>query len=279
MPPAASLWKMSTWCSGSSAYMPGTSGPSTAHTSSVAFVPKVVFLILGPATQPATIWSLRKMTAAVVNSPSRRTPRRPRHYLMQLFLPKTTSLPSCCSSSNLMLTFCPSSPPVVLQRVARRTLERETLARHYWVVREVLRAAHGRRAAADDEDRAPRTWTPLESRRPPIVVVVLVMLPDAAREATLPGARAVVTGVVVGLHPRVAACRGAVRQIVDRLRPALALQVAPLAAVSLEVAGRLLPLRWVPLALPRVCVLCWFSFFPTKPTSIGTGPDRSIAWR
>ena len=56
--------------------------------------------------------------------------------------------------------------PVVLQRVARWLVERETLARHYRVVREVLRAAHGHRAAAVDEDRAPLTWTPLESRRP-----------------------------------------------------------------------------------------------------------------
>ena len=84
------------------------------------------------------------------------------------------------------------------------------------------------------------------------------MLPDAARETTLPGACAVVTGAVVGVHPRVAARRGAVGQIVDRLRPALALRVAPLAAiaaVSLEVARGLLPLRWVPLALPRVCLV------------------------
>ena len=56
--------------------------------------------------------------------------------------------------------------PVVLQRFARRLVERETLARHYRVVREVLRGAHGRRAAAVNEDRAPLTWTPLESRRP-----------------------------------------------------------------------------------------------------------------
>ena len=37
--------------------MPGTSGPSPAHTSSEAFVPKVVFPILGPVAQPAAIWT------------------------------------------------------------------------------------------------------------------------------------------------------------------------------------------------------------------------------
>ena len=101
-----------------------------------------------------------------------------------------------------MLTFCPSSPtkanfllPVVLQRFARRLIERETLARHYRVVREVLRAAHGRRAAAVDENRAPlpgRPWNPEGHPAPPtekiqpFVVVVLVMLPDAAAKPPCP---------------------------------------------------------------------------------------------
>ena len=65
-------------------------------------------------------------------------------------------------------------------------------------------------------------------------------------------------GAAVSVHPRAAAGRGTVCQIVDRLPPALTLRVDPLAAVaavSLEVAGGLLPLRWVPLALPRVCLV------------------------
>ena len=78
------------------------------------------------------------------------------------------------------------------------------------------------------------------------------MFPDAACEATLPGACAMVTGAIVGVHPRAAAGRGTVCQVVDRLSPALALRVSPLAAIaaiSLEFAGGLLTLLWFPLAL------------------------------